>query len=399
MSQQALQRITDGALFVFVLFTVVSLSIVQAAYILAVVAWVLRLYLLGSSTPVRFPLVVPVCGFCLASLLATLTAIEPYQSLGELRNVFEVTVFYLVLNTSTAKRATTHTRVLIAAGTLLALYGLSQSVAYGTDFRIHGTLGAYMTFANLLVLIGIMALAQLFFTTGKWQVFWLIPAVGLLAAALLMTHTRGSWLGYIAGIAVVVGFRQKRLLLALPPLVLVVFLLVPHAVKDRIYSIVDPQNPTVQTRLCKWRLGLHMIYAYPWTGVGMNGIQPVYLAYKDPQDPIACGDGRLGHLDNNMMQIGVERGLIGLAAWLSIWIVYFRHVWSSYRRLDLQQGRAKALVIGSLASVVGFHVAGCFEYTFGDAEVITLVYFLMALPFLVQKPQTPLQASHTAGAA
>jgi hypothetical protein len=42
-------------------------------------------------------------------------------------------------------------------------------------------------------------------------------------------------------------------------------------------------------------------------------------------------------------------------------------------------------VLGSLASVASFHVAGLSEYTFGDSEVVMLVYFLMALPFLIQK--------------
>jgi hypothetical protein len=44
-----------------------------------------------------------------------------------------------------------------------------------------------------------------------------------------------------------------------------------------------------------------------------------------------------------------------------------------------------SLVIGSLAGVTGFHVAGLFEYNFGDSEVIMLVYFLMALPFMVRR--------------
>jgi hypothetical protein len=39
-----------------------------------------------------------------------------------------------------------------------------------------------------------------------------------------------------------------------------------------------------------------------------------------------------------------------------------------------------------MASVTAFHVAGLFEYTFGDSEVVMLVYFLLALPFLVKRP-------------
>jgi O-antigen ligase len=399
VTQQVLRRVTDGALVAFALFAVVSLSLTQAAYILAVAAWMLRLYLQNNDRHVRLPLLVPVCSFALASLLATLTAIAPYQSLVEIRNVLEVTLFYLVLNTVTEERAVTLTHILIIAGTVMALYGLSQSVVMGTAFRIHGMLGAYMTFANLLMLLGIMTLAYLFCSRGTRQLLWLIPTFGVLTAALLMTHTRGSWLGCIAGIAVVVGLCQKRLLLLFPPLLLVVFLLIPQAVQERIYSIVDPQNATVQTRLCKWRLAWNMIQAHPWTGVGMNNIQPLYLAYKDPQDPVACGDRRLGHLDNNLMQIAVERGLLGLACWLSIWIAYLRHVCSTYRGLSAQSSQAKALVISSLASVVGFHVAGCFEYTYGDAEIITPVYFLMALPFLVSARQTPPPAAHRAAAA
>ena len=55
-----------------------------------------------------------------------------------------------------------------------------------------------------------------------------------------------------------------------------------------------------------------------------------------------------------------------------------------YRRLEPEHTGAKALVLGSLASVVAFHVEGLFEHSFGASIVVTLVYFLMALPFVVQ---------------
>jgi O-antigen ligase len=214
-----------------------------------------------------------------------------------------------------------------------------------------------------------------------------------------MTQTRGSWLAFLAGVIVVVIMRQHRLLLLLPPLLLVIFILVPHTVKERIYSMVDIQNATVQTRLCKWRLAWNLFRAYPWTGVGMNGIRLVYLAYKDPQDPIACGDRRLGHLDNNFLQIVVERGVIGLVSWLAIWIAYLRQVHVIYRHLSPQASQAKTLVVGSMATLVAFHIAGSFEYTYGDEEVIAPIYFFMALPFLVSPPPTPPPAARKAMAA
>jgi len=41
-------------------------------------------------------------------------------------------------------------------------------------------------------------------------------------------------------------------------------------------------------------------------------------------------------------------------------------------------------VLGSLAAVVAFLVAGLFEYSFGDTEVLLVAMALMALPFALR---------------
>src|SRR6185295_15658102 len=93
---QKLERVIDVALFVFVICSVISISALQTAYILALVAWIVKVYLQSSSAQLRFPLLVPLGGFALASALATITAVEPYKSLVEFRNIFEASLFYLV---------------------------------------------------------------------------------------------------------------------------------------------------------------------------------------------------------------------------------------------------------------------------------------------------------------
>jgi hypothetical protein len=66
-------------------------------------------------------------------------------------------------------------------------------------------------------------------------------------------------------------------------------------------------------------------------------------------------------------------------------VAFYHQAWGIFRGLGPGAPRATALVVGSLASVTGFHVAGLFEYTFGDSEVLMLVYFLMALPYVVRE--------------
>lgn len=389
--EQPLDRVIDGAIIAFLLFSVFSITIAEAAILLAIAAWTVKLVLSRGKGQLHLPLLLPVAGFFLASALATITAVDPYRSLRELRNVFQPALFFLLVNhIAREERATTLTYLLIAITTVAALYGLSQSWVQGSGFRIRGTMSIWMTFAGILMLIDVLTLAYLLFNASDWRSYWVIPSLILLTTALVMTHTRGAWLGLAAGVAMIVWFRKKMFVVVLPVIAVATFMIVPPAVKERVRSIADMEDITAKERIYMWASGVQIIRDYPWTGVGMEGVKQVYPLYQDPQ----ASGRRWGHLHNNVIQVAVERGLIGLAFWLWIWVAFYRDAWRIYGNLSDRAVRAKALVVGSLAGVTAFHLEGLFEYTFGDSEVIMLVYFLMALPYLtldsgVNRPPSP----------
>jgi O-antigen ligase len=372
--------VIDMAIVAFLICSVVSITGAQAAILIAQVAWLGKLVGAKHDRALRFPLLLPMAAFYLASVLASVTATDPWMSFMDLRNIFEPAFFFVLVNhLSGEARATAFSHILIAAASLMAAYGLTQSMAEGAAFRVHGTMSIYMTFAGILMLSALVVLAQLLFRPRD-QWFWgLVGALGLLTAALVMTHTRGAWIGFAAGVALLLCCRQKRFLLVLPVVAVVVFLVAPDAVRSRIRSIVDPQDVTARERLYMWDSGLQIIRDHPWTGVGINGVKGIYYDYKHPN---AVRDQR-AHLHSNLFQIAAERGLIGVTCWVWIWLAFYRQAWQIFRGLGPGNPRASALVVGSIASVTGFHLAGLFEYTFGDSEVIMLVYFLMALPYVV----------------
>src|SRR5262249_7470946 len=160
--------------------------------------------------------------------------------------------------------------------------GLSQSFTYGVNFRVRGTMDSKMTFAGLLMLVELMAVAQVLFQTHRRQLVWMIPALLFITAALLMTQTRSAWCGLIAGCCVSFGLHRKMLLLAIPLGVLAVLLLVPQTIKIRALSIADRQNITAQERLSMWSSGVRIIRDYPWTGVGMGAMARTYAHYREP---------------------------------------------------------------------------------------------------------------------
>jgi putative inorganic carbon (hco3(-)) transporter len=380
-AEQPVGCVIDVAIVGFLVCSVLSITAAQAAILVALAAWLYERVRARDDRPLYLPLLLPITAFYLASVLAATTAVDPYHSFDNLRNVFVPAFFFLLVNhVSGEARAITLSHVLIAAATLMAGYGLAQSIAMGPAFRVHGTMSIYMTFAGVLMLITLVVLAQVLFMPRNPLSYGLVLSLMLLTAALVMTHTRSAWIGLTAGVALVLVLRQKRFLLVLPVVAGVIFLSAPDAVRTRISSIVDPQDLTARERLYMWGSGLRILRDHPWTGVGMEGVKRVYPAYKHPD---ALRD-RQAHLHNNPIQVAVERGIIGLVCWLWIWVAFYRQAWKIFRGLPPDKRRATALVVGSLAGVTGFHVAGLFEYSFGDAEVSMLVYFLMALPYVAQ---------------
>ncbi len=382
-------RLTDISLVMFLVVATVSISLMQAAYIVAIFFWFLQLYL--NPQRLYLPLLIPIRGFICASLLATLTATAPLSSLVECRNLLEWVVFYLVLNTLRSEaRATLLVRLLIAAGTVMACYGLWQVLTYGPTFRIAGT-SSYMTFGGQLMLLCILALSQLLFHSPSRHWFWLVPAFVILLIALVGTQTRNAWLGFLIACPILLILRHRAFLLGLPLLCVIAFMLAPPAVQDRIRSFGNLQDITVQQRFFMWRSGLEMTRDHPWTGVGMGVMREMERRYRAPDAPFVP-ERRLSHLHNNIVQIAAELGLIGLIAWATIWVVFLWRGWRVYRQLESPEGRDKALIIGSLTCVIGFLVAGLFEYNFGDSEIVSILYFIMALPFLVRSSESIVSA-------
>src|SRR5207253_1188488 len=83
-------------------------------------------------------------------------------------------------------------------------------------------------------------------------------------------------------------------------------------------------------------------------GWGPGGVKREYVRYAQPE----ASKKRTGHVHNTPLQILVERGVLGLAAWLSIWVVFYTRTIALLWRLDPARRRERALVAGSLAAVV-----------------------------------------------
>lgn len=404
-------------LIVLMVFTVAgqfSISITHICGFLASGLWLYKTHLTRSWSRLRWPLWIPFTLFALASILAVLTALEPLKSFEHLKRLFEMGIFFLILNSlsdpdlKASLQALLHrlrqTRpgrfltgnsetvaalslrdffigliIFSAAGS--ALVGISQAFLSGLSIhhRVSGTMSIYMTFAGLLMQAALVTAAYLLFRNGKNK--WAWTALLLMLTALALTLTRQAWLGFGAGLLILVAFRKPVLITLLPVIAALVFWISPPPIKERIESIANLDDVTLQQRLAMWRLGWNIFQDYPVTGCGFECLRKVNTNYPEHKEILRA----YATLHNNVVQLAVDAGAVGVLAWLFLWLSFLARVyWTALGRKSNtgDDPPDRWVLLASLGAVTAFLAGGVFETNFYDSEVVMLAYYMMALPFI-----------------
>lgn len=343
---------------------------------------------LGRSLRRGAPLLAAL-GLYVAFLLVSLAAsLDPGQSRRVLSELFNLAVLPLALllvrGERDARRVTVGVIVVAAASALL---GLGQFlVGYGDlAHRIRGSFSHYMTFSGVLLVADCLLLGHLACTRAdeirsrawRWGRWGALVAIN---AALLGSYTRSAWVGLAVALVLLVLVRAPRWLVALPVAALLFALLAPDPVVDRARSIADLDHPSNRDRLAMVQAGVAMIADRPLVGLGPQMVKTLYPRYRVES---AVRD-HVPHLHNTFLQLGAERGLPALGAYLALMALALVAAARRFRREGGVRGPRADLHLGVLLALVAFNVAGLFEHNWGDTEVQRLVLFVLALPFVAE---------------
>lgn len=213
-------------------------------------------------------------------------------------------------------------RVLALVSTLLAVVFAAGTIAdgvFGSVVRPTGPFENPNIYANYLVVNGFLA-AYLVGTLRRERPRLAIAAslaIPTLAAALLVTGSRGGLLGAATGVAalVLVHPNVDHRLAARPLFVvaavlstiaLVAVLSIDDRVRERLATSLEPESDNVGGRLERWDLGVDAVLEHPLTGVGFGQSQN-YVRSRGVNNPYP-------RLHNTHLTVLTETGVLGLAA-------------------------------------------------------------------------------------
>ena len=376
---------------------------------LVIAAWLMRMTATRERAVRWPPLTLPLVLFLLVLCFSSLESTSLQYSIKELAKWVEVLALYtLVSNEVSGRWRGVLVFVLLGVGALAALQGIYQFVfqigpeefvLFGRFMRAHGTfeqpnpyggyLGLTLPLAAGLVFAWIVPMGRRIST--RWLV-WAVGTGALMALALVMSWSRGAWLGGGAAlgvmiIAVAVRSGRAAVLGMVFAVLLVCLLLVggvsvlPESLIQRFADFVPylgvmdvrglevtDANFAVLERMAHWQAALGMWTDHTWLGVGIGNYEAAYARYALPHWSLP-----LGHAHNYYLNIAAEAGLAGLLAYLALWVTALLLCWRSARyRWNWSWGVA----LGAMGVVVHLSVHNFFDNLFVHAMYLQVAIIL-----------------------
>lgn len=314
----------------------------------------------------------PLVVYAGATLVSAAFSADPARSFLDCKQLVLFLIVPLTFRLATGSRGITLATVVVSCAGVSAVYGIFQYGILHYDQlsqRPQGSLGHYMTYSGLLMLVLGVAIARvLFLSYGRTWAALVMPA---LAVAIALTSTRSAEVGVCAAAALLFALKDFRLFALVPVVAAIFFAVAPRPVTHRFVSMFDARDPTRMDRIAMLHEGARMVAASPLVGVGPNMVEKRYSEFRGED---AVNKINL-HLHNNPVQIAAERGLPALAVWLWFLVALVRDLWGRFR-----SGGQRFLSAAALAGVAALLTAGLFEYNFGDSEVLMFFLILVTLP-------------------
>ncbi len=214
--------------------------------------------------------------------------------------------------------------------------------------------------------------------TGWWRGFGLVSCASQMLA-LVLTFSRGAWLGSAASIVYLTVASKKLKLLAAFILVAAASALVFPELRDRLDSVTRPgDDPATQERLQRFKSALQLGIDHPILGVGygrgrLKEWLPSYL-----KGTLLEGAPVL-HTHNVYVELFAETGAIGLLTFL--WLIG-QTQWQLWRCALTREGAERLLGFGLAASWVAAMVTGIGDIPFYHHGTRIYFFTLFALAHL-----------------
>ncbi|MDK3161541.1 O-antigen ligase family protein [Kamptonema cortianum] len=367
------------------------LDIGQLLLIVALGVWALHRILWQRSFRLAFSLVfIPLIIFIAGTGLSGFTAHSMSAWLNEWLKWIQMLILAIVcLDLARERRWEWLLFFIVLSAVANALVGIYQFfggsgalhlLINDRFFRAFGTFGQPNPFGGMMGLIAPLCfMASLGYGLRAWALrqhsrsaalpaamisLFYLGCFGIIAAALLMSWSRGAWLGFAVSMFITLILIPRRAVNALLLMGVVALSVIglwstgrlPASIVERVSSAfqetfttndvrgvdIDPENYALVERLAHWQAAVNMATEHPYLGVGFGNYEIAYPNYR-----LLNWKFPLGHAHNYYLNVLAETGIIGLTAYVVLWLLLIGFTMRTRQHPDLL---ARSVTVGLMGT-------------------------------------------------
>lgn len=322
---------------------------------------------------------------------ATLTSVTVRGSLfgAALSIAFALSYFIVINAVQTKKQLYVLTFFFVCFGVLVSFYGFYQylypskfsgswidtEMFSDIGFRVYSTLGNPNVLGEYLLLTIPFAVSFFFSVKGILKKGFFVIVGGIQMLCLILTYSRGCWLGIMFAAMVFLILLDRRFILLIILCIAAMPFVLPETIINRFMSIGNMSDSSTSYRFFIYMGTLALLKDYWLCGIGpgtaaFNLVYPSY-AYDSITAP---------HSHNLYLQVMCDAGICGIV--MLIAIIYRVLKSCAIGLKNTQDKRDKIFIIGSVSSLCGFFVQSMTDYTFYNYRVMFLFWAVIGLAIL-----------------
>lgn len=329
-------------------------------------------------------LTISIIVFVVISLVSTLYAVNKPAAVAETIRFLEyAAIFYLILLISDDQFIKKGLILFYIVMIFASLFGIIQfafnlsgfhdvGVPFGRG-RIYSTFenpNYWGAAVNLVIFVPIIDLIE-----GKmFNKLYDYIAIIIFMFNLILSFTRGSWVGFALGIVTLFAIRYRKALISVP-CGIAVLLAVPST-RGRIFSIFNPDNLTNMERLKLWKTGLIMFKDHFWTGVGNGNYLYRYKEYIIKYRDLYLGRNQFS-VHNSFIKMFAELGIFGGISFILIYASLAYIIYKSYK----YSKKYKLYILAFIAFLITYYFQNLFNNLMFIPQLNVFVWIIAAMLF------------------
>ncbi len=377
-----------------VFVTIFSAPLIPTMAVVALCILCLASLIVKALTTKRFEFKIEGVGFMLILMLmiyflAAVCSFVPVKGVKIWAVYFAFMVFYfVVINTiKTKKQLMDLLTVFSLSGLAVCVYGIMQYV-FGWNvnqawideemfedikMRIYSTLENPNVLGEYILLVLPATIALMWKKQKVFAKFVYGTMAAVMGVALILTFSRGCWIGIMVSAATFVTFAAGKLwgllLIVLP----IIPMILPESIINRFASIGDMKDSSTSYRVYIWMGTLHMLKDFWLTGIGPGdeAFAQVYPFYS--YNMIVAP-----HSHNLFLQITVIGGILAIVTFAILMLVFFKKL-AVGCQVQGKKGDVSVALVGIGSAVAGFLIQGLFDNCFYNYRVFMIFWAVLAL--------------------